>query len=107
MIIYKLPNAAASKITVTDTATNLFDLIETAAGTTPDIPGDANAIMLTAESDDVRIMLDDNSPTSGNGFLIKGDVPEILRGVPLRKMQLIRVGSSNVDVSIQVGKVDL
>lgn len=107
MLIYKLPNAAASTVTVTNTAQNLFDLIDTAAGSNNNVPKDANAAILIAEGADVRYLADGNTPTASEGFLLPADEARVIKGYPLTKMQLIRVGGSNVSVSVIVGKVDL
>lgn len=103
MYIYKLADAAASKITVTSTATSLFDLIDTAGGSVSDLPGNLNAVDITVEDGDVRMLMDGNTPTSANGVLLSSGNVYMLRGVPLTKMQLIRVGGSNVTCSVQVG----
>lgn len=107
MYFHKLPNAAASNITVTSTATNLYDLIETAAGTTLNLRKNLNGILLLPEDGDVRFLLDGNSPTATEGILVKSGQPRLLEGVPLNQMELIRTGASNVKVSIQVGESEI
>jgi len=102
MYIQKLANAAASKITVTATATNLYDLLDTAASTANDLPGSLNAVDLVVEDGDIRMLLDGNTPTAANGILLSSGCVYSFRGIPLTKMQLIRV-SSDVAVSVQVG----
>ena len=104
MYIYKLPNAAASKISVTSTATGVLDLIDTAASTEADLPSTLNSIDITPEDGDIRMMWDGNSPTSSDGFLLKSGQTYSFRNIPaLSKMELIRTGASNVNVSVQVG----
>ena len=64
MYINKLPNAAASKLIVTSTATSLLDLIETASGTAHGLDGfRLNGIDLFVEDGDIRILFDGNTPT--------------------------------------------
>lgn len=107
MYIYKAPNAAGSKITVTSTATGIFDLINTAASTTTvyaGYPSKVNALDLIVESgSDVRVLFDGNTPTATNGLLLSQGVMYSFRGVPLDKLSLIRTGSSNAVCSLQVG----
>jgi len=103
MYIYKLANAAASKITVTATATTLFDLLDTAAGTANGLPGYLNAVDLVVEDGDVRMLLDGNTPTGTNGILLSSGVMYSFRGIPLTQMRLVRV-TGDVSVSVQVGK---
>lgn len=107
MYIYKLPNAAASVITVTATATSLFDLIETAASTAHGLPeGLINAIDLYVEDGDIRVLMDGNTPTASLGVLLKRGGRYCFRGVPVTKLKLIRTGSANVSVSLAVGVSD-
>lgn len=105
MYINKLPNAAASVITVTSTATSLESLIATAASTTFDMDGRMNAIDIHPEDGDIRVLIDGNTPTAANGLLLKGGGFYSLRGVPLTKMLLIRV-TGDVSCSVQIGRSD-
>jgi len=105
MYIQKFQTAAGSKITVTATATNIFDLINTAQSTTLAFAGFSprvNAIILQPEDGDIRYLMDGNTPTAANGFLVKSGEKAVLLSVPLQKLSLIRV-SGNVATSIQVG----
>ena len=109
MYIFTHQNAAGSKVTVTSTATNIFDLINTAASTTlanAGFPAESNAIDLTVEDGDIRVLFDNNDPTSSNGVLLSSGNTYFFRGVPLSKLKLIRAGSSDVACSLQVGKSD-
>lgn len=107
MYFHKLPNASASNITVTDTATNLYDLIETAAGEDPNLRKNLNGILLLPEDGDVRFLFDGNSPTASEGIKVSQGQARLLEGVPLNQMELIRTGASNVKVSIQVGESEI
>lgn len=110
MDIQKLPNAAASVITVTATATSLLDLIETASSLAHGLDSSRlNAIDLTVEDGNIRILMDGNTPTGANGLKLLSGNSYSWRGVPLTKMQLIRdTGeSSDVAVSIQLGNVNI
>jgi hypothetical protein len=106
MFIHKLPNAAASKISVTTTATTLLSLIDTAAGSAASLAGKLNAIDIVAEDGDIRVLFDGNTPTSTNGILLKNGSFLTFRGVPLTKMQLISAGTGSVSCSVQVGMSD-
>ena len=103
MYVHKLANAAASLITVTAAATSLYDLLDTAASTANDLPGDLNAVDLIVEDDDIRVLFDGNKPTGANGLLLKVTNIYSFRGVPLTKLKLIRTGG-DAKVSVQVGR---
>lgn len=109
MFIEAFQSAAGSKIAVTNTATNIFDLINTAQSTALANAGfssGVNAIIIQPEDGDVRILFN-GTPTSANGFLIPSGAIATLCNVPLKAMKLIRTGGSNVTCSIQIGKSDL
>lgn len=106
MYFEKFQNANASKISVTSTATDIFDLINTAGSTTATRAGfssNVNGIIINPEDGDIRVLFDGNTPTASVGFLIKQGSPQIYCNVPLDKLKLIRTGSSNVAVSIAIG----
>lgn len=106
MYYHKLPNAAACKITVTNTATLLSSLIATAASaSTFAFEVGANALDIIPEDGDIRILFDGNTPTASNGVLLKSGGFYAFRGIPIHKMRLIRV-SGNVVCSIQVGRAE-
>lgn len=101
MTEYKLPNAAAHKITVTGTATKLTDLLETAAGESISFPFDLNWIEISPEFGDVRFTTTGDAPTVSQGTLVEdGDTKEII-GPPV-DMKLIAVLGS-VDVNVRIG----
>jgi len=106
MYIFKLPNAAASKISVTSTATLLSALIDTAGGTPANLMGKLNAIDIVVEDGDIRVLFEGNVPTALNGVLLENGTTASFRGVPLSKMRLIRAGGADVACSVQVGQAD-
>ena len=103
-------NANGSVIAVTNTATNLYDLVNTAASTTLANAGynfKANGINILPEDGDVRILFDSVlSPTASKGMLLTQGTQYFLRNVPLDKMKLIRTGGANVNCSIGIGICD-
>lgn len=104
MYIYSLANANASVITVTNTATKLYDLLDTAASASNNLPGHLNAVDLVIESgSDVRVLFDGNTPTASKGILLSQGAIYAFRGVPLTQLKLIRTGGTNASVSVQVG----
>lgn len=103
MYIFKLANAAASKITVTNASALVLDLITTAGSAANGIPGRVNSIDITPEDGDIRVTFDGNTPTAANGFLVRSGSTMNFRNVPLTKMRAIRAGGSNVACSLQVG----
>jgi len=108
MYYEKHQNAAGSKITVTATATNIYDLINTAASTNLPRAGfavDTNGIDITVEDGDIRLLWDGNTPTSVNGILLSSGNVYYFRGLPLDNMKLIRV-SADVVCSVAPGKSD-
>lgn len=109
--MYYLPaqNAAASKITVTATATLLYDLINTAGSTAlprAGYPVDTNSLEIRLESGgSVRVFFEGNTPTSTNGWLLQEGETWRFCGTNLDKLRLIRV-TNNVTCSVQLGKAD-
>lgn len=98
MLTKKLPNAAATRLTVTTTATSLSDLIATAGGEVFNLAG-LDAIDLIPDGA-IRILADGNTPTTTEGLLIISF--RSLRGIDLTKLILISL-TGNVEVDIQVG----
>lgn len=103
-------NANGQKIAVTSTATRLFDLINTAASTTLSLAGfshKANGLNITPEDGDIRVVFAEGiTPTSSLGEKLSQGTTYFFRNIPLEKMKLIRVGSSNVNCSVVVGICD-
>ena len=106
MIHYGLQNANSSVITVTNTATLLKSLIDTAGSVTHTFPGGLNGIDMFIEDGDVRILFDGNTPTASKGLLLKQGTVHHFRGVDFHQAKLIRAGSSNVAVDVQIGFVE-
>lgn len=106
MTPYKLPNANASVIAVTNTATLLEALINTAGSSSVDFPHDLDAVDLVIEDGDVRMLYDGNTPTATKGILLQQGTIHRLRGIDFNNLKLIRVGGSNVAVGVQVGRSD-
>lgn len=109
MYIQSFQNAAASKITVTGTATNIFDLINTAGSTTLENAGfssRSNAIIIQPEDGDVRVLFNNQVPTATNGFKISSGSIATFCNVPLKSLKLIRT-SANVICSVQIGISDM
>ena len=72
MLVQKAQNAASTKLTVTSTATSLFDLMNTAGGTDLDRAGfrpGINGVDIKIETGDIRYLDDGNTPTASNGVL--------------------------------------
>jgi hypothetical protein len=103
MFIYGLPNANASVIAVTSTATSLYSLINTAGSSTAVFPDGITAVDLYAEDGDIRYLMDGNTPTASKGILLKRGERAHLRNKDVSKLKLIRTGSSNVAVSVAIG----
>lgn len=101
------PNINCSVISVTNTATTLFSLIET-AGSVSDIKatfGDyINGLDITV-GDSIRITWDGTTPTALLGELLTAGRYSF-RNRDLSKMRLIRVGGSNVSCSVVLGSCD-
>lgn len=106
MYIHKLPNAAASKIAVTNTATTLEDLITTAASATFEF-NQENAFFIHVEDGNIRMLMDGNTPTDTNGVLLTEGEKYYFPNIPIHNVTLIRVGGSNVACSVQVGRSDV
>lgn len=108
MFYYAHQAAAGSKITVTGTATNIYSLINTAASTSlprAGFPTETNAIDITVEDGDIRVLFEGNTPTATNGMLLSSGNVYFFRGIPLDQMKLIRV-SGNVSCSVMLGRSD-
>lgn len=107
MKVYKAPNADGTVITVTSTATLIYDLINTAASATDEnagYPAGMNAIDILVESEDIRVLFDGNTPTTSKGLLLKAGGNYSFRNIPIDKLMLIRDGSVNATVGVQIGK---
>lgn len=97
-----LVNANASVIAVTNTATALTALLDTAAGGANSLSG-ANAAIFVVENGDIRILWDGNAPTASKGILLKRGGVYSLTGIQLNQVKMIRTGSTDVSVGVTVG----
>jgi hypothetical protein len=95
-------------ISVTDTATLLYSLVDTASSAQNSkayygnerSPGDgvANVVSLRPEDGDIRV-ISGATPTATKGFLIKAGTRYFYHG-ELQNLKLVRTGSHNVSVGI-------
>jgi hypothetical protein len=107
MIYSKIPgtNGAGSKITVTNTATSLQDLIKTASGDSTFLLGNENAIHFLCpdgSAADIRWFADGNDPTTTLGNLIEVGDARTLYGLDVSRLKLISVGA-NTTLEIAIG----
>lgn len=107
MQYYPHQAAAGCKITVGNVAGTVYSFINTAASTTAvraGFPADTNAIDITPETNDVRIMWG-NTPTALLGQLLTAGTTYGFRGCNLDDLKLIRTGS-DATVIVMLGKSD-
>lgn len=101
-------------ISVTDTATLLYTLVDTASSaqdskayygneTSPG-QGVANCVSIRAQDGDIRVIID-ATPTATKGFLIRSGTRHFFNG-EISKMKLIRAGAANVAVDIAFWKAE-
>ncbi len=102
MIEYKLPNAAAHRISVTGTAATLEALINTAAGSASNLPTTLNAWEIAPENGDVRYLSDGNTPTATEGNKVENGVILGRDGIPVKKVKLIST-TGTVVCTVRVG----
>lgn len=102
---FKLPSAAAHKITVTNTATSIKDLIETAASAALSAMPAINIIEISPEDYSIRFLADGLTPTAANGILVRvGDTRVI--NASLSDLKLIRAEGTNAVCSVRLGWSD-
>lgn len=102
----KLPNADGSVLTISTTAVSLESAIRTASSVATYSIANLNACDISVEAEDIRILYDKNTPTATKGIAIGANFPVkaySLRNVPLEDVKLIRAGSADATVDIQVG----
>ena len=102
MLPITLRSPSDTKIAATSTATNLFDLIDTAnsEGSRKYYNDQfANALIISPEDGDIRY-LEGDDPTATEGILISEGTKEYIPGITLDQIQLIRAGSSDVAVTV-------
>lgn len=109
MIILALPNAAATVITVTNTATSLEDLIRATTGNggyrLPKGSQPANALFAQVLTNGVSYTVDGNTPTASTGFQANTLDTINEKGIDLSKVMLIRNGGTNATVMIQLAHI--
>jgi hypothetical protein len=103
MIAIDIQSVAGTKIAVTDTATALYTLMNT-AGTTKNAQqyySDrfASALMITPEDGNIRYLIR-GTPTSTEGQILYQGNTYYLPGVELSEMKLIRIGGANVATTV-------
>jgi len=107
MIYIQPQNIASSKVTVTNTATTLFALMNTAGTLNNSLAyyqaKGANAVIIQPEDGNVRLAIA-TDPTATQGTLLTQGGTYSLAGVDLSDLRLIRTGGANVAVSVQLGK---
>lgn len=98
-------NAASTKVAVTNTATGLYALMNTAGSVQNSqkyyTDERANAISITPEDGDVR-MLFGGTPTAALGELLKQGTKYYFPGVQPGQMTLIRTGAADVNCSVNL-----
>ena len=100
MLEYTLP-VGGYKISVGTTAVNLLDAIETAAGQAISFPFDLSIVEISPESGDVRLGLNDITPTTTVGQLIEDAQRVKVVGAP-RGMKIIST-LGTISVNVRVG----
>lgn len=106
MNVFPLQNANSSVISVTGTASYVLPLIDAAGAVTHTFPPGIDAIDITPENGDIRIITDPSTaglaPTASKGFLIKQGAMLMLRNTNLKYIKAIST-SGTVSCSLQVG----
>lgn len=103
---YPFQNANSSVIAVTTTATALSSLIDTAGAVTHVYRDALDAVDITVEDGDIRMLYDSNTPTASKGILLKRGATYRFRRTPFGQMKLISATGSNVSCSVQIGHAD-
>lgn len=102
MQIYQISEIEGHKISVTTTATSLFDLINTQLSSDVDFPADLNALDIYIVGGDVRVSWGAEVPTTSEGFTLKQNGLYMFRGRALKALNLISV-SGSVDCEVVIG----
>ena len=90
---------AALQIVVTTTATSLKDLLDTANGGALDLPTNLDAVLLNAETGDIRISAS-GVPSITKGLIIAQGQTRIEEGINFSDFFLIASVNTNVNVDI-------
>lgn len=99
---YKLPNAAAHKITVSSTARGVLAFIDTAASATINYPYDLNFVQIQPEDYAIRYTTDGQIPTANNGILVTVGSKETINAPPI-DVRLIRAEATDAVCNVTVG----
>ena len=103
MISVELRNVSDTKITVTDTATSLYSLMDTASSDTNAQKfydgQNTDSVMILPENGDIRFLINDD-PTATNGDFLSSGTKYYIPRIELFGMRLIRTGSANVSVTV-------
>ena len=103
MIPFKTDNINNLVISVTDTATSITDLVNTAGSTTDELKNAIDSCLLVPEDGSIRLAYE-TAPTSTKGILIDINETFALSSADMANVKLIRTGGSNVAVSLYFGK---
>lgn len=96
-----MSNIDQYNVTVTNTAQSLKQLVETASSAEVS-DSDVTEVKIQP-SGNIRIAYDGNIPTGSKGFTLTSGSIFTLVGIPLRNIQMIRIGGSNVAVDVLFG----
>lgn len=103
MLSIPLQNASDCKVTVTSTATGVYDLMDTASSVNNSQKyydqKFAGCVSIQTEDGDIRYLIG-TDPTATEGHLVKNGQKEYLPGVEVGEVRLIRVGSSDVKCTV-------
>lgn len=103
-------SAASSKITVTNAATLLYSLINTAGSVTNSEQYFSNllasGILITPEDGDIRVMVG-QTPDATHGTLLSSATKYYIPLIDLTRVRLIRTGAADVHCSIDLFKADI
>ena len=105
MITITPKSVNSSVIAVTNAATSLYDLMDTAGSVTNSSDyyrgKHANAVLIQPEDGDIRFLFGAN-PTSDKGTLLEAGDRFLMSGVTIDDLRLIYTGEGNVACSVQL-----
>ena len=105
MLVHRAQSAAATSISVTTTATGIYDLINTAGSTDLERAGyspEVNGIDIVVEDGNIRYLDDGNTPTTTEGLLVETGAVLHLRHIKLDALKLIST-TGTVKCGIRIG----
>jgi len=94
---------AGHAIAVTNTATALTSLIDTAASAAQSLPSSLDEVIIQPEDGDIRFTCDGTTPTASLGELVMQNEKKTIVGISPKNITLIRTGGSNVTCNVRVG----